>query len=128
MVALTVGVHSLFMVAAISYSRSHTDRFTDRRTFAMIGVILWFFLAICFESWLWALLFQWLGTVPDLETAVYFATVTYTTLGYGDVVLDGDWRLLSAFAASNGVIVFGWTTAMVYMVAERIYQINRPRG
>jgi hypothetical protein len=124
MVAATVGVHSLFMVTAISYSRSHAERLASWRTLAMIGVILWFFLAICIECWLWALLFLWLGTIPDLESAVYFATVTFTTLGYGDVVLDGDWRLLSAFAASNGVIVFGWTTAMVYMVAQRLYQLG----
>ena len=124
MVAATVGVHSLFMVTAISYSRGHGNRLASWRTLAMIGVILWFFLAICIECWLWAMLFFWLGTIPDLESAVYFAAVTFTTLGYGDIVLDGEWRLLSAFAAGNGVIVFGWTTAMVYMVAQRLYQLG----
>lgn len=124
MVAATVGVHSLFTSAAIAYSRNHADRFAKGRTFVMIGFILWFFLAICIECWLWAGLFVWSGAVEDLETAIYFSTVTYTTLGYGDVTLDGNWRLLSAFEAANGVIVFGWTTAMVFMVAQRLYRMN----
>ncbi len=124
MVAATVIVHSLFTSAAIAYSRNHAERLAAGRTLVMVGVILWFFLAICIECWLWAGLFVWSGAVADLETAIYFSTVTYTTLGYGDVVLDGEWRLLSAFEAGNGVIVFGWTTAMVYMVAQRIYRLG----
>ncbi len=124
MVAATVGVHSLFTSAAIAYSRNHADRLAVGRTLVMIGFILWFFLAICIECWVWALLFYLMGAVPDLETAVYFSTVTYTTLGYGDVVLGGDWRLLSAFAAANGVIVFGWTAAKVFMVAQRLYRMH----
>ena len=99
-------------------------RLRRRPTLAVIGVVLWFFLAICVECWLWAGLFLGLGAVPDFETALYFATVTYSTLGYGDVVLGEDWRLLSAFAAANGAIVFGWTTALVFLVAQRLHALG----
>ena len=47
--------------------------------------------------------------------------VTYTTLGYGDVVLIERWRLLSSFEATNGIIMFGWTTAIVIAAVQRIY-------
>ena len=54
------------------------------------------------------------------ETAHYFSTVTYTTLGYGDVTLEPAWRLLAAFQAANGTIMFGWTTAIVMAVIHRM--------
>jgi hypothetical protein len=47
--------------------------------------------------------------------------VTFTTLGYGDVLLDDRWRLLASFEAANGIIMFGWTTAIVMAVVHRIY-------
>ena len=127
MIALTIGTHALFMVAATSNLRSRHRRgqLAEKKAFVMIAVVLWFFLAICLESWMWALLYQGLGAIDELEDALYFATVTYSTLGYGDVVLGEGWRLLSAFSAANGAIVLGWTTALVFLVAERLYGFKR---
>ena len=53
---------------------------------------------------------RWVKALPDLETAFYFSMVTFTTLGFGDVVLTGQWRTLASIQAANGVIIFGWTT------------------
>jgi voltage-gated potassium channel Kch len=61
-----------------------------------------------------------------LEEALYFSTVTFTTLGYGDVVLSPDWRLLSAFQSANGTIIVGWTTAMVFLAVRWIYAYQDP--
>jgi hypothetical protein len=47
--------------------------------------------------------------------------VTYTTVGYGDVVLPATWRLLASFQAANGIIMFGWTTAIVMTAIREIY-------
>jgi hypothetical protein len=47
--------------------------------------------------------------------------VTFTTLGYGDVTLGPDWRMLAAFEAANGLIMFGWTTALVIAYMQRIF-------
>jgi len=60
--------------------------------------------------------------LPDMETAFYFSMVTFTTLGYGDVVLTGQWRALASIQAANGVIVFGWTTALIFYFIQRIYK------
>jgi hypothetical protein len=60
----------------------------------------------------WALLYRALGAFEDFETAVYFSGVTFTTLGYGDVVLHGRMRLLAPLQAANGLMMFGITTAL----------------
>ena len=85
------------------------------------GIILLMFLASVLEVIVWALLYLALDIFQSGEQAFYFSGVTYTTLGYGDMVIDGSWRILSAFEAANGIIMFGWTTALVFAVVQRIY-------
>ena len=83
------------------------------------------FLAIVVEAWLWALVYllnPMITALPDMETALYFSMVTYSTLGYGDVVLVGKWRILASIQAANGVIVFGWTTALIFIWIQNIYR------
>ncbi|MBW2665550.1 MAG: two pore domain potassium channel family protein [Deltaproteobacteria bacterium] len=78
------------------------------------------FLAAFLEAGTWAAVYLAVGAIPDVETALYFSIVTFTTLGYGDVTLDADWRLLASIQAANGTIMFGWTTALVMAVIRRI--------
>ena len=47
--------------------------------------------------------------------------VTFTTLGYGDITLSQQWRLLSSFEAATGIIMFGWTTALVITTVQRVF-------
>lgn len=128
MIAVTVAIHAGFMAALIEWGRAHPPRLDSgfRRTGTVAVVVIWFFLAIAVESWAWAGLFYFLGAFDDMETALYFTTVTYTTLGYGDVVLDKGLRLLSAFAAANGTIIIGWTTALVFLTVQRVYELKPP--
>lgn len=60
-------------------------------------------------------------TLPDLESALYFSMVTFTTVGYGDVVVTGNWRILAALESANGVVIFGWTTALIVYVVQQLY-------
>ena len=86
---------------------------------------VWMFLAIYLEAWLWALLYYFnplITALPDLETAFYFSMVTFTTLGFGDVVLTGEWRPVASIQAANGVIIFGWTTALIFYFIQNIYK------
>ncbi len=72
----------------------------------------------------WALAYLLLPNIDSLNTfeeATYFATVTFASLGYGDIVISGPWRLLSAIQAMNGLLVFGWSTALLFAVVERIW-------
>jgi hypothetical protein len=88
----------------------------------MIGeVVLVMFIASILEVLLWAAAYMALGEIKDLEPAFYFSMVTFTTLGYGDIVLDERWRLLASFEAATGIIMFGWTTAIVLASVQSTY-------
>jgi voltage-gated potassium channel Kch len=80
------------------------------------------------ESGLWAGFYLMVDALPTLEDAIYFSLVTFTTLGYGDITLDERWRVLAAFEAANGIIMFGWTTAIIAATAHRIFFDQRPGG
>ncbi|MBY5400722.1 MAG: potassium channel family protein [Rhizobium sp.] len=67
----------------------------------------------------WALLYRVLGAFEDFETAMYFSGVTFTSLGYGDVVLDGRIRLLAPLQAANGLMMFGITTALFFSAIQQ---------
>lgn len=94
-------------------------RFRTRRKSSYSYVLL-FFLVLMVEIWLWAVLHRALGALSDFEQALYFSTVTFTTLGYGDVVLQSPWRLLASLQSVNGVIMFVWTTAVIVALVHRI--------
>jgi len=79
----------------------------------LFGMTLWLLLSISVGVWLWAACLLWLDVFSDLETSVYFALVSFTTLGFGDIVLEKGWRILSGLMAANGLIIFGLTTAVL---------------
>jgi Ion channel len=72
------------------------------------------------EIWSYAVLYRLLGETRTFEEALYFSTVTFASLGYGDIVLSPRWRLLSAIEAANGVILFAWSTAFLLTVTRRL--------
>lgn len=76
-------------------------------------VTLTMLLSLSIAVWLWASLFIGLGIFDTLETALYFSIVTFTTLGFGDILIENEWRLLSGFLATNGLIMFSLTTAFL---------------
>jgi hypothetical protein len=71
----------------------------------------------------WAVFYSSKGCFADLNTSLYFSIVTYTTLGYGDVVLrDKEWRLLGGVEALTGSLMLCWSTVILVYVVTRIYQ------
>lgn len=77
-------------------------------------------LAHTLQVWTWSLLFSRITDLPDLVTSFYFATVTYTTLGYGDIVLGPDARIVATFCAITGLLTFGISTAFLIGVLSRV--------
>ena len=95
----------------------------------MAALVLVFLHAL--EIMIWAGVFKALvpaGELADFEAALYFSFVTFTTLGYGDITLNPDWRLLASFEAANGIIMFGWTTALIVAYLQRIVPISFGQG
>ena len=88
----------------------------------LAGVSLWVLGVVTAGVWVWGLTYYKLGIFPTLEGAIYFSLVSYTTLGFGDVLLPMDWRLLSGMEAANGFLNFGLLTAMLL---EGLRQVRR---
>ncbi len=133
MIALTVVVHAVGIIVLIRLLRGRVvpkDRHMSlfRMVCVLVFTVLALFFAHTIEIWLWALLYIWLGAFEIIEPALYFSTVTFTTLGFGDITLSSRWRLLSSFEAANGMILFGVSTAFVFAVIERMFQawLGRP--
>jgi hypothetical protein len=92
-----------------------------KRTSVMVALVLLLSAAIVLESLLWAGLYVLVGALPTLSEALYFSLVTFTTLGYGDITLHEPWRMLAAFQAATGILIFGWTTAIIVAVGQRVF-------
>jgi len=122
---ITTAIHAIctgWVIGVLRTKRAQEwgDRSPTTRVVLISLVVLLMFFAALLEASIWAAVYLKVGAIPDLETALYFSTVTFTTLGYGDLTLDVSWRLLSAFQAANGTIMFGWTTAIVIAVIQRM--------
>lgn len=87
----------------------------------MYVVVLITILASLIEGAIWAVAYMGLNSFQTFEEALYFSLVTYSTLGYGDVILNEGDRLLSAFEATNGVIMLGWSTAIVLAAFQKLF-------
>jgi hypothetical protein len=121
----TTCVHTLSTVAILKVlSRTRTHGFGVKtrtgRVMLIAALVLMLFLAALLEVGIWAAAYLAIGALSALESAVYFSMVTFTTLGYGDVVLHESWRLLASFEAANGIIMFGWSTALLFAVVHRV--------
>jgi hypothetical protein len=74
------------------------------------------------EAWTWAALYLYQGEFSELQHALYFSVVTATTLGYGDITLSPDWRILSTFEAMGGLILFGVSTAFLLELMRHLFK------
>jgi len=129
LVVVTTIVHASFMVVGLKMSDWRIALIGPRRhhvtkAFAVAVFTAWMFLGVVSEALLWALFYLHnpkITALPDLETALYFSMVTFTSVGYGDIVLTGPWRLLASIQAANGIIIFGWTTALIFYHIQAVY-------
>lgn len=87
-------------------------------------LVLEIFLVHIVVMWLWAFLYLGLGctALDGLSDALYFAVVVYTTLGFGDIILEPECRMLGGVEAANGFILFGWTTAFIFEIMTGFYR------
>jgi len=79
------------------------------------------------HSLVWAWCYRFFDLLPDFETAVYFSATSYATLGYGDVLLAEKWRILGPFEAVTGVLMFGWSTGALFLVANKVNHLLQGR-
>ena len=118
--AIAIMVHALATVGAIGVARAAGRRRASRPRLHLMGVmvatVLVLMLAHIIEIVAWSLSYALVGAAPSDSDLLYFAFVNYTTLGYGDVIPVKAWRLLGPMAAMNGILMFGWSTAVLFEV------------
>jgi hypothetical protein len=92
-----------------------------------MGVTLILLTALLAQAAVWAGAFLLCGALPDYATAFYHSVVNLTTLGYGDIVMPPEWRLLGPLEATNGVLQFGLSAAAVSVVTNRLLELRLKR-
>ena len=97
----------------------------------MIATVLVLMAAHAAEVFVWSLAYLIVGIAPRGADLVYFSFVNYTTLGYGDIVPVEHWRLLGPITALNGVLLLGWSTAVIFEVLRsfgtyRVVELTAP--
>jgi hypothetical protein len=124
MIALTVVTHTLGLIAItrvmsamIRYLRLHAHN--TGKTIAMVSTVLSLFLVHTVEVWSWAVGLLAVGALGTFDEALYFSTVTFSTLGYGDLIPAPEWRLFGALEGVNGFLLIGWSTAYLVSASTR---------
>ena len=129
LLGLTVIIHAVAMdllYKGYLHYKSFIRRLNKHswKVLILIIVVLGIFGANIVQIWLWAFVYYALETdvLKNFEMALYFSTVTFTTVGYGDIVLNEKWRLLSSFESANGMIILGWSTAFIFEIMSKLYR------
>ena len=123
MVLVTVVVHLTGLAILVRILRSHHRLMRPFRVSPLtllLGASLGIFAIHTIEIWLYALLYLRIGASTDFEQALYFSTVTYSTVGYGDLLLSKDWRILGAIEGTTGIIMLGWSTAFLVSLLSKL--------
>jgi hypothetical protein len=122
LVVLTVAMHALGLDALLRFiMRSRALGRSGFRvvTGMVIALTCWLVLIHLAEITLWGLFYVWRGCLPDAESAIYFSAVTYTTVGYGDLVLPRPWRMFAPLEALTGILMCGLSTGLFFAIVNR---------
>ena len=120
LVALTVAIHAAGLSAMLQTrsSRRFDTRFWPE-TRLLVSVAWWLILLHLAEIAVWALFYWWQKCLPDAEASFYFSGVTYTTVGYGDLVLPKEWRLIGSVEGLTGILMCGLSAGFFFAVVSR---------
>ncbi len=118
-----ITIHALVMTVLVRIAqRVSTVRTTSPSlllTVVMIATVTILMAAHASEVVVWSMAYLIVEAVPPNNSNVYFAFVNYTTLGYGDIIPVKSWQLLGPMTAMNGVLLFGWSTAVIFEVLRK---------
>jgi hypothetical protein len=125
LMALCVTIHATGLGAALRWMQRHPTPDNAARFWPpirrLIDVAGWTILLHMGEISVWAFFYAWGQALPDLSTAYYFSAVTYTTTGYGDLVLPPEWRLVGGVEALTGILMCGLSTGFFFTIVSRLH-------
>jgi hypothetical protein len=120
---VTIAIHALVMTFVVQVARAMGAKHQWHSSLVLIAVMIptvsVLMAAHVLEVFVWALAYLIFDAAPEGANLVYFAFVNYTTLGYGDVLPAERWRLLGPITAMTGMLMFGWSTAVIFEVLRR---------
>ena len=125
LMALCVIVHAIGLTGAFRWFHRSPALVGPRfwpQTWLLIRIAGWLILLHLIEISLWALFYVWREGMLDLNSAFYFSSATYATVGYGDLVLPKELRLIGGIEALTGILMCGWSTAFFFAVVVRMYR------
>ncbi len=130
LVAITVIIHAVGTTLWLRRLSIHFAGVADlhhlsRSLRILVGTIVVLTILHTLQIIVWALAYLYLlpeNVLDTFEEATYFSFVTFTTLGYGDITLTGAWRIISGIEALNGVLLLGWSTALLFTVVQRTWK------
>jgi hypothetical protein len=127
-----IAIHALVMLVVVRVSHGAVAATAPgpslRLVVVMVATVSVLMMAHGLEVFVWALTYKLVGAVPPGADVLYFAFVNYTTLGYGDVVPVERWRLIGPTTAMCGVLMFGWSTAVIFEVLRKTLSMVTHRG
>jgi Ion channel len=125
LLALTVAIHTVVLSAMLSrINKRYRDDVPLRfaaYSWLLARIAAVTVLAHLLEISLWAGYYAWKEALPSLEASFYFSSVTYATIGYGDIVLPETWRLLAAMEGLTGILMCGWSGAFFFVVVSKLH-------
>jgi hypothetical protein len=120
---VNIAIHALVMTTVVRVAQATSAKKISHPSLFLIAVMIptvsVLMITHAFEVIVWSLVYWIVGAAPPEANLVYFAFVNYTTLGYGDVLPVQNWRLLGPITAMNGVLLFGWSTAIIFEVLRK---------
>ena len=128
LMALCVTIHAIGLTAGVCWMKRRSATIEGRfwsATWMLICIAGWVVLMHLLQIALWAFFYAWKHGMPDLTSAFYFSAVTYTTTGYGDLVLPKEWRLVGGVEALTGILMCGLSTGMFFAVFTKVFSLNR---
>jgi len=123
LMALCVVIHATGVTVALRHARGHAlgRPRASRWIWLFVQIAGLIVLLHLLEIATWAAVFLWNAAMPDWQSSFYFSAVTYTTTGYGDLLLPREWRLVGAIEALTGILMCGWSTGFFFAVVSRLY-------
>ena len=131
LMALCVTIHAIGLTAGVSWMKGRSATIEGRfwsATWMLICIAGWAVLMHLLQIAVWAFFYAWKHGMPDLTSAFYFSAVTYTTTGYGDLVLPKQWRLVGGVEALTGILMCGLSTGLFFAVFTKVFSLNRGSG
>jgi Ion channel len=126
---VNITIHALVMTMVVRVSQTASSKKISHPSLFLVAVMIptvsVLMVTHALEVIVWSFGYSMVDAAPADANLVYFAFVNYTTLGYGDVVPVERWRLLGSMTAMNGVLLFGWSTAVIFEVLRKALALRQ---